>query len=42
MPGVLLAPEGWLSPSVFPDNSEILWIPSEERMGPMFFNLMEM
>jgi len=33
MPGVLLAPEGWLSPSVFPDNSEILWIPSEEAYG---------
>tara|TARA_B100001250_G_scaffold64397_1_gene50802 strand:- start:1475 stop:2239 length:765 start_codon:yes stop_codon:yes gene_type:complete len=30
MPGVLLAPEGWLSPSLFPDDLEILWVPSEE------------
>jgi len=33
MPGVLLAPEGWFSPSDFPDDSEILWVPSEEAYG---------
>ena len=33
MPGVLLAPEDWFSPSDFPDDSEILWVPSEEAYG---------
>jgi dimethylargininase len=33
MAGVLLAPEGWFSPSDFPDDSEILWVPSEEAYG---------
>jgi N-dimethylarginine dimethylaminohydrolase len=33
MPGVLLAPEGWFSQSDFPDDSEILWVPSKEAYG---------
>ena len=33
MPGVLLAPEDWFSPSDFPDDSEILWVPSDEAYG---------
>ena len=33
MAGVLSPPEGWRPPSVFPDNSEILWIPNEEAYG---------
>ena len=33
MPGALLVPEGWFSSSDFPDDAEILWIPSEEAYG---------
>jgi len=33
MPGVLLAPEGWFDSSDFPDNSEIIWVPTREAYG---------
>lgn len=33
MPNVILAPEGWFHESDFPENSEIIWIPSNEAYG---------
>ena len=30
IPGVILAPEGWLTQSDFPSDAEILWIPDKE------------
>ena len=33
MPDVLLAPEGWFTPSDFPDDTEILLVPNEEAYG---------
>ena len=33
MPNVLLAPEGWFTLADFPEDSEVIWVPSDEAYG---------